>query len=137
MNLIQPPLPEISDDGKTKEKALILIGAIVLVAAGFYFAFYKGGSISGPNMASPKDEVKLIKQDNKAMDGSVVSVDLKNKTFILNADKNYTVAVFPETVWVDFKSIADLKPGTKIKIDYIDAQKEVGLLYASRVEKIK
>ena len=53
MNLITPT-PELPSDGKTKEKPLILIGVVILIAAGLYF-------VLGANLSKDKAEKKESK----------------------------------------------------------------------------
>ena len=134
MNLITPT-PELPSDGKTKEKPLILIGVVILIAAGLYFVL--GANLS-KDKAEKKEAVKLINQNINEVEGIIDSVDDKANTFVLmgSDSKEYKIMVFPETTWSPKKDSV-LKKGVRVKVSYIDAQKEVGLFYASSIEKIK
>lgn len=124
-------LPEV---GKNKEKILIIVGAIILIGVAFYFIF--SGSDSGTGKEETK--VKLIDQTINEVEGTVSSIDTKANTFVLagSDSKEYTVAFFPETMW-DGKKDSILKKDTKVRINFIDAQKSIGMLYAANIEKIK
>ncbi len=126
--------PYGSGTGKTREKILLILGAIILIGVGFYFIF----SGSGSDPSTKNSEVKLIDQTIKEVEGIVGSIDAKANTFVLlgSDSKEYTVATFPETMW-DGKKDSILKKDTKVKINYIDAQRSIGMLYAANVEKIK
>ncbi|MDP3800439.1 MAG: hypothetical protein Q8Q90_03390 [bacterium] len=119
---------------KTKEKIILVIGAVVLIGAAFYFIFSSGS----PDSNTKSTEVKLIDQTIKEVEGVISSIDTKANTFVLagSDSKEYTVATFPETMW-DGKKDSILKKDTKVRINFIDAQKSIGMLYAANIEKIK
>ncbi|MDP3764069.1 MAG: hypothetical protein Q8Q95_00400 [bacterium] len=126
--------PYDSATGKSKEKIMLAMGAVVLIGAAFYFIF--SGSDSGSGAKNSK--VKLIDQTINEVEGVISSIDIKASTFVLLGSdaKEYTVATFPETMW-DGKKDSILKKDTKVRINFIDAQKSIGMLYAANIEKIK
>ena len=126
--------PYDSGTGKKKEKIILALGAIILIGVAFYFIF--SGSDSGSVAGETK--VKLIDQTIKEVEGVISSIDAKANTFVLagSDSKEYTVATFPETMW-DGKKDSILKKDTKVRINFIDAQKSIGMLYAANIEKIK
>lgn len=147
---INQPSPELSNDGKNKEKILVLIGAIVVIAAIFYFFFYKSNSVSQLN--TTEVQAKLIDQTIKVISGMVAGIDADKKTFSLYTPDGQThnVAVLPQTVIIGLSaldpkqvttgesiSMNKFKRGLNLGIDYIDAEKEAGLLYAFIIEKIE
>lgn len=148
----QPKLPDVG--GGNKNRVLAVMGAVVLIGAGLYF--FLPQSIMNkllPASVSKENQVKLIDQTVKTIEGTVASVDSKNNMLLLiSADnKTYSVEIFPETTLVGFgkaKEVKELagknidmskfKKDASLSVEYIDAQrkiKEIDLLYASVVEK--
>ena len=119
--------PYDSDTGKKKEKIILAVGAIILIGVAFYFIF--SGSSDNPSNSENNEDIKLIDQTIKEVEGTVISIDAKANTFVLagSDSKEYTVATFPETMWGGKKDTI-LKKDTKVRINFIDAQKSIGML---------
>ena len=75
------------------------MGAIILIGVAFYFIF--SGSSDNPSNSENNEDIKLIDQTIKEVEGTVISIDAKANTFVLagSDSKEYTVATFPETMW--------------------------------------
>ena len=142
VGLIHRPEPEIpNNDNNPRNRVFIALGAVILVGAGLYFIFARSSSPPSQSQSEdkPENQVKLIDQTINTISGTVVAVDFKTKNFLVSSadGKNYTVAFFPQTTWVNLKDDSSLKKDMTVKVGYIDAQKEIGLLYAANIEKIK
>ncbi len=126
-DLNKGPIPNsnnsLPEDGKTKEKALLLVGVIVLIAAGFYFIFYKGlgGLTTTSSDKKPALEMKPAITE-RGIVGEVVAVDGEAKNISVkvfdDGGKNYTVAVAPSAAVVKVK--ADLGKTSEVEASFFD-----------------
>lgn len=140
------PVSDISNNSKIKERIIYIIGAIILIAAGFYFIFYNKRENTDPASIGKPVITGVV------IIGQVVSVDNVAKNISMNASasgKNYIISISPSAVMVKVKAVSskitkeskasfsDLAEGQNVSVIYEKGDSDGNTILAKKIEIIE